>query len=227
MKYWLDLFTPYTWQRFREHGATISGFRPRQRKAAYERVTRGDILICYLVKLSRWCGALEVESDAFEDTTPIFADTNDPFSIRFKVKPQILLDFENAIPIEQPELWNSLSFTKTLPIGVFGWAQSAGLRQSLVEISEADGQLLNSLLERQQQERKTFPLDASDLRHIQNRTIVRTEQGEVEVEVPAREEEAQEEPLPAAQEQRTSLTIQAKVARLGIVFWLSRMGTAE
>jgi hypothetical protein len=90
MKYWLDLFTPYTWQRFREHGATISGFRPRQRKAAYERVTRGDILICYLVKLSRWCGALEVESDAFEDTTPIFADTNDPFSIRFKVKPQIL-----------------------------------------------------------------------------------------------------------------------------------------
>ena len=32
MNYWLDLFTPYTWTRFKEHGSTISGFRPRQRK---------------------------------------------------------------------------------------------------------------------------------------------------------------------------------------------------
>jgi EVE domain len=142
MKYWLDLFTPYTWERFKAHGAEVSGFRPRQRKAAYERIKKSDLLLCYLVKLSRWCGVLEVESDAFEDTTPIFADTNDPFIIRFKVKPTILLDFEQAIPIQEPELWNSLSFTKDLPIGVFGWAQTAGLRQSLVEISSADGQVI-------------------------------------------------------------------------------------
>ena len=56
-----------------------------------------------------------VQSEAFEDLTPIFADTNDPFPVRFKVKQRVLLDFEYAIPIEQPDLWNSLSFTKRLP----------------------------------------------------------------------------------------------------------------
>jgi hypothetical protein len=77
VKYWLDLFTPYTWTKFQEHGASISGFRPRQRIAAFERLNTGDALLCYLVRLSRWCGALEITSEAFEDSTPIFAEAND------------------------------------------------------------------------------------------------------------------------------------------------------
>lgn len=68
MGYWLDLFTPYTWMRFQKHGAQISGFRPRQKTTAFTRVKRADMLLCYLVKLSRWCGVLEVVSEAFEDT---------------------------------------------------------------------------------------------------------------------------------------------------------------
>ena len=76
---------------------------------------QGDLFLCYLVKLSRWCGYLRLQSEAFEDLTPIFAGTNDPFPVRFKVKQRVLLDFEYAIPIEQPDLWNSLSFTKRLP----------------------------------------------------------------------------------------------------------------
>lgn len=68
MSYWLDLFTPYTWTRFREHGATISGFRPRQRKTAYGKVEQGDHFLCYLVKLSRWCGVLEITSPDFHGT---------------------------------------------------------------------------------------------------------------------------------------------------------------
>jgi hypothetical protein len=58
VNYWLDLFTPYTWGRFKAYGAGITGFRPRQRRTAFERVKRGDLLLCYLVKLSRWCGVL-------------------------------------------------------------------------------------------------------------------------------------------------------------------------
>ena len=83
MDYWLDLFTPYTWMRFQEYGANVSGFRPRQRKAAFERIKQGDWLICYLVKLSRWCGILEVTSEPYEDSSPVFAEANDPFPIRF------------------------------------------------------------------------------------------------------------------------------------------------
>lgn len=34
MNYWLDLFTGTTWDEFKKHGATVSGFRYRRRKLA-------------------------------------------------------------------------------------------------------------------------------------------------------------------------------------------------
>ena len=213
MTYWLDLFTPYTWMRFQEHGASVSGFRPRQRHTAFERVKSGDLFLCYLTKLSRWCGVLEVIGSAFEDHAPIFADDNDPFPIRFKVTPKVKLDFEHSIPIE--ELWDRLSITRGLIPGSFGWAQSAKLRQSLFRVADEDGQVIASALQEQSRTQRIFQLDAADRRHITQRTIVRTETGEVEVEVPEREEElaAAEPPV----ELRASLKVQAKVAQLGAV----------
>ena len=53
-----DLFTPETWDAFRRHGGGISGFRQRQEDVA-RRIKPGDIFLCYLVRLSRWCGALD------------------------------------------------------------------------------------------------------------------------------------------------------------------------
>ena len=73
MRYFLDLFTPETWSQFQAHGANISGFRPRQQKAA-DRVQPGDIFLCYLVRLSRWCGVLEVTS-THSTTLPQFFRT--------------------------------------------------------------------------------------------------------------------------------------------------------
>ena len=89
---------------------------------AHERIKPGDLFLCYLVKLSRWSGVLKVQSEPFVDATSIFADTNDPFTIRLKVTPEIVLDFEHSIPIQEPELWNKLSFTRELTVGSQGWA---------------------------------------------------------------------------------------------------------
>jgi hypothetical protein len=211
MTYWLDLFTPYTWTRFQEHGAAVSGFRPRQRHTAFKRVKPGDLFPCYLTKLSRWCGVLEITGPAFEDNTPIFADENDPYPIRLKVSPKVMLDFEHSIPIE--ELWDRLSFTRDLIRGSFGWAQSAGLRQSLVRVADDDGLIVTRALQHQSESNQLFPLDAADRRHIAQRTVVRTEQGEVEVEVPDREDDEPREH--AHVEVRASLKVQAKVAELG------------
>jgi len=208
--YWLDLFTPYTWQRFKEHGASISGFRLRQRRTAFERVKRGDLFLCYLVKLSRWCGVLEVCGDAFEDSSPIFADENDPFSIRFKVRPKVMLEFERSLPIE--ELWLQLSFTKQLKPGSSGWAQSAKIRQSLVPVSEQDGSVIVRALEQQERGGKLYALETSDRRDIVQRTVVRTEGGEVEVEVPERDEDEEPESTIGP---RASLRVQAQLAELG------------
>ena len=173
-------------------------------------------MLCYLVRLSRWCGALEVASEPFEDSTPIFAEANDPFPIRFKVVPQILLDFEHSIPIQEPALWERLSFTRNITVGAVGWAQEARLRQSLVEISPADGEIILRALAEQEKTKRIYPLDAPDLRHIAARTVVRTEQGEVEVEIPEREE-AKAESVETVDEVRESIRIQAKVAELGAV----------
>jgi len=216
MTYWLNLFTPYTWGRFKDHGADISGFRPRQRRAIFERVKAGDQFLCYLVKLSRWCGIVEVASGAFEDSARIFADDNDPYSIRFRVAPIVLLDFEHSIPIETSELWNNLSFTRSIVVGSVGWAQLAGMRQSLVEISTTDGDLISRVLRAQSAEKRRYALQTADRRHIAQRMVVRTETGEIEVEVPEREH-AIESPIDADQAIRTSIRMQASVARLGAI----------
>jgi EVE domain len=216
MTYWLDLFTPFTWTRFREHGADISGFRPRQRKTAVGRIKSGDRFLCYVVRLQRWCGVLEVSGAAFEDTTPIFADSNDPFSIRFNVSPVVTLDFEHSIPIAVPDLWTKLSFTKGLVAGSAAWAQAQRMRQSLVQISEPDGDLICRLLQEQTAAPKAYELDSADRRHIAQRTVVRTETGEVEVEVPEREE-TKFEPVESEREVRASIQMQANVVRLGAI----------
>ena len=52
-----------------------------------ERVRPGDRFICYITKLSRWAGVLEVTSELFVDETPRFFVSDDPFVVRFKVRP--------------------------------------------------------------------------------------------------------------------------------------------
>jgi len=53
MNYWLDLFTGTTWREFREAGANVSGFRPKQAKTA-KQMKKGDIFLCYLTGVMRW-----------------------------------------------------------------------------------------------------------------------------------------------------------------------------
>ncbi len=155
MAYFLDLFTPETWTVFREHGADVSGFRDRQRRIAHERIKPGDIFLCYLVRLSRWCGALEITSKAFRDSSPIFGDP-DPFVIRFKVKPIVLLNPEASVPIFEDEVWQTLSETRQSERGSPGW--TGYFRSSLRQMNEADGEYLLSLLKGRRKSRDYFRL---------------------------------------------------------------------
>ncbi len=120
MSYFLVLFTPETWLAFRKYGATVSGFRKRQLATARDRVKPGDVLLCYMVRLSRWCGALEVNSPVFEDQSPIFSDP-DPFTVRFQVKPFVVLDVDRSLPILEEQIWSKLEETKGVVKGARGW----------------------------------------------------------------------------------------------------------
>lgn len=88
MRYFLDLFSPETATAFAQSNRSVSGFRTRHRVMA-QRISKGDRLLCYLTRLSRWIGVLEVTGGPFEDDKPIFYPKDDPFTVRFRVKPTV------------------------------------------------------------------------------------------------------------------------------------------
>jgi hypothetical protein len=60
----------------------------------------GDIFLCYLTGVMRWVGALQIIGPS-SDTRPIWKEQD--FPVRFNVKPLILLDAENGVPMAQLE----------------------------------------------------------------------------------------------------------------------------
>ena len=213
MEYFLDLFTPETWGNFRNAGAGVTGFRPRQRKIAIEKVKKGDILLCYLTRLSRWCGALQVESKAYEDTEPLFADP-DPFSIRFTVKPIVALEPAFAIPIRDELIWNVLSITKTHEMSGSQW--TGFFRSSLGKFNSEDGDFLFGLLERQRDKPNLYPLTDQEKRLLIVPLVRTVDGGVVEVEIPEDDtDKPSTEHLVTSVSQRESIRMQAKVAQIG------------
>jgi len=234
MAYFLDLFTPETWQQFRENGAGVTGFRVRHQRMANERVKPGDLFICYLTRLSRWCGVLRVESSAYIDDSPIYGEP-DPFVVRFKVKPAVALDPECAIPIHSDEVWGELTMTREHAKNHPGW--TGFFRGSLNRFTQPDGEFLVDLLSKEKDDLKSYPFSAKDKRHLRTQRTVRTLVGEVEVEVPDREDDNGDVPSdsnvesPSTPEVRESIRVQAKVAQIGAAMgfhiWVPRNDKAK
>ena len=97
--YFIDLFSPETYQAFADSSRSISGFRLRHKTTA-ERVSRGDLLVCYLAQLSRWFSPLEVLEGPFIDHKPIFVPENDPFVVRLRVRAKVWLEYDKGIPVQ-------------------------------------------------------------------------------------------------------------------------------
>jgi hypothetical protein len=207
MAYYLDLFSPETHARFSASNRTISGFRVRQRKIA-GRVAPGDKLLCYVTRLSRWVGVLEVLSPPFEDAKPIFADTNDPFTVRFKVRPLVWLPPEQGLPIHDDEIWSTLTLTKGHSQQTAKW--TGFFRGSLNQLTDVDGQFLEHRLVGQLATRTSYPLDDQDRKALA-RLIAKRPEGAVTVTVPDDAEDEQD----ALDRPRESIKVQAALARIG------------
>ena len=219
MRYYTDLFSPETYEEFSASDRTITGFRLRQRSQA-QRLVPGDFLVCYVTKLSRWVGLLEIESPMFEDSTPIFVPNDDPFSIRFRVKVLAWLSLERGIPIRDDELWNQLSFTRNHVKGGSAW--TGQIRGSLARMKEKDALIICNALERQSSNRtRKFPFSPHE-----ERRLARLEKTKGERQLPVRLI-YQEEKLPHQEYSgRESIRIQAMLAksgeRMGFNVWLPR-----
>lgn len=111
MNYYTYLFSPETFEFFARSDRTVAGVRKNQEQAA-RRLQVGDRLICYVTRVGRWAGVLELRSSVFEDPTPRFVVADDPFVIRFKVDTHVWLPIEKSVPIKEKVVWEVLSFTK-------------------------------------------------------------------------------------------------------------------
>ena len=220
MAYYLDLFSPETYESFRSSGRDVSGFRPRQQNAA-NRVVPGDRLICYMTKLSRWFGVLEVIEGPYRDDTPLFYPEDDPFVIRFKVRSVALLDIEKAVPIHEKAVWNRLSFTREHEQSGSAW--TGKLRVSLGQLDDADGVYLESLIAGQTDGGDTYPVDPDEYRKLLGRRVRRVDRS-VAVFVPEDQDEAME--IEGSGDPTGAMQMQALLAeigdRMGMSIWLPR-----
>jgi hypothetical protein len=221
MAYYIDLFSPETYDAFKRSTRDISGFRIRHKGMA-DRVKSGDILICYMTRVSRWVGALQVVDGPFIDDKPIFLPENDPFVVRFRVRPVVWLDVEKAIPIHAKIIWNGLSFTQGLEEGSTAW--TGKVRGSLVRLDDNDGKLLFDLLQKQSVGGATYALDDDDSRKLTTHTVNRPDKI-VTVSVPDDSHQRREESEPEVTV-RESIQVQALIAgigdRMGLSIWLPR-----
>jgi predicted RNA-binding protein len=223
----LNLFSPETYETFSRSDRTVSGFRYRQRNAA-AKIQPGDRLICYMTKLSRWVGVFDVLSPAYEDATPLFYQEEDPFIIRFKVKPLVWLPREKTIPIREDHVWDNLSFTKGQEKHTSHW--TGKVRVSLGHLSQRDGQFLEKLLCAQAENDQVYPIDDQDYNKYLPHTVRRADKV-VSVSVPQDTDSDTDAPeaAPATQsptEARESIKIQAMLAnigaKMGLRIWLPR-----
>lgn len=107
--YWLNLFSPRTWQQFLDAGATVTGFRTHRWKQV-QRIAVGDFMLCYLTQVSRFVGVLEVVSAPYQDDTKLIWD--DDFPCRVKVRLIIQLPLDASLPVT--DLRDRLSIFKNL-----------------------------------------------------------------------------------------------------------------
>jgi hypothetical protein len=209
MNYWTDLFTPETYEAFARSDRTISGFRETQRGMA-ERVRVGDKFLCYMVRMSRWIGVLEVFEGPFIDNAPIFLPEDDPFVVRFKVSPAVWLPLEQTIPIQDDQVFSRLTFTRNVEEGGY-WL--GPLRRSLQKLDVEDAQFLEGLLCQQLHEQRPYDIDHDHYERALKRRIHRPE-GSVVVTVPDDNAETEEE-QPQSITDRESIRTQADLCRIG------------
>ena len=211
MNYWLNLFSPETYENFSRSDRTCTGFRIRQHNQA-QKVSKGDRFVCYMTKLSRWVGILEIEQGPFREDTPLFYAEDDPFVVRFRVNPVVWLPKERAVPIHEDHVWNHLTFTHGVEKRSTTW--TGKIRSSLNEMDRSDGQFLDDLLHTQQGNGKEYEVDDRQYRRLVTHRVRRLDRV-VSVTVPEDASEDDDSSIQPPDDIRESIQIQASLALIG------------
>jgi len=209
--YWLDLFTGTTWKEFVDAGAQVSGFRENRWKTV-QQIRPGDYLLCYLTRVGRFIGVLEVTSEAFRDKARIWK--GEVFPCRVKVNVIVSLTPETAVPLDQlkDQLTVLSGYGKS-------WKWTGHFRGSPTKWKPIDGEAVISALKHAQQNPTVRPVEAATLlgwpRRLKSKTGL--------VTVPEKEEPAREvtQPEPVAQTE-TQWRLAKLGCDMGVEVWVAR-----
>jgi len=161
VQYWLDLFTPETWEEARRNNFKLSGFR-ESRWSLVSKIKKGDLLICYLTKISRFCGVLKVISKPYR--SPEKAKNvwkGDSFPCVMDVEPITTLDFLHSLPTS--EVIHKLSIA----------AKWGGIvRGSPNRLPLGDGNLIKGLLNDNKKRNIEYPLAKNVIKYTSKKPRV-------------------------------------------------------
>ena len=206
-----DLPIPLSYPAFNDSDVVDSLCFRESRWKTLQQIKPGDYLLCYLTRLSRFIGVLEVTSETFRDKTQIWKD--DIFPCRLRVKTIVTLTPETAIPLDQ--LKDQLSV-----LSGYGksWTWTGHFRGSPTKWKPTDGEAVLRALKQAQTNPTVRPVEPATLLGWPKRLKSKTGL----VTVPEKEE-----PPPREESQPVAHTeIQWKLAKLGcdmgIDVWVAR-----
>jgi hypothetical protein len=220
MNYYIDLFSPETAVAFEKSDKSVSGFRiSRKTYVDNQKIGPGDRFICYVTRLQRFVGVLEIKSKYFQDDKPIFLNENDPFVLRFNVEPIVWLPLEKSIPLHSDFIWNVLSFTKGLDKDSKKWVYRVFSSPRLWP--KEDCIFLEKLLLDQAKKQIDYIFTEEDQKKLKTQKIRISDKKEVAVSVPDEDEVKIIEQTPVSEkEKRNSILVQAKLAEIGEILGL-------
>jgi hypothetical protein len=208
MNTFLHIFSPATYSTFSDTKKHVTGFHVKHKNIA-TKVRKGDIFLCYLTVFSRWVGILEVTDGPFEDSSPIFTDIDDPYIIRFKIKPIVWLTPELAVPMHEESIWDHLTITKGHLKSSSLW--TGFLRTSLNRFHTQDASLLVTRLKQQQSTPEVSPLSKKEKRLQASIKVCLSHPRTPDLVEDLSSKECQTE----KKEERESTQIQAAIAKIG------------
>ncbi len=112
---WIVVGSPENFRVARGREFDMFGFKSTRRREAAE-MKSGDKLIFYLTGVMRFGGIASVQSDYFEDHTPVFKSEKRPgedYPFRVKTSPDLLLDEGDWLDVR--EMAPRLAYTKKWP----------------------------------------------------------------------------------------------------------------
>lgn len=210
MAYYVDIFSPETYDVFSKTNKSTAGFHEKRRADAMG-LKPGDKLIGYVTRISRWIAVLEVTSNNLKDDRNFLPGLSERYNLRIDVKPAVWLPLERGIPMTDDILWNHLSFTRSLPKNSPGWTTK--VRKTLTRLSDEDGEYLYRVLVNQSTDGKVYELSPTDIKKLQAVTVKTSDNIQVTVTIPEDEELAPVQQT--ADSPRESIKIQALLAEIG------------